>query len=317
FKDITHDTKSHTFRSSTGLLSSTQFTQPALTLMEKAIIEDMKDKGLLADHCSFAGHSLGEYSALAAIAEIMPIESLVSVVFYRGLTMQMAVERDEQGRSNFSMCAVDPSRLSKSFNEARLQYLVSLIAKETGWLLEIVNYNVANSQYVCAGDLRALDTLSSLIGELKRRQSDFQAILQNTQPEEEIRASVVDTLHQCANAAKAKPQPIQLERGVATVPLRGIDVPFHSSFLSPGITAFRACLYKYIDKDTLDADRLVGKYIPNLTARPFEVSEGYFRQVFRLTKSPIIAKVLAEWREYMDGERGLEKVTQSSEVVVA
>lgn len=113
FKDITEDTKSHTFRSSTGLLSSTQFTQPALTLMEKAIIEDMKDKGLLADHCSFAGHSLGEYSALAAIAEIMPIESLVSVVFYRGLTMQMAVERDEQGRSNFSMCAVDPSRLSK------------------------------------------------------------------------------------------------------------------------------------------------------------------------------------------------------------
>ncbi|RDK41573.1 beta subunit of fatty acid synthase [Aspergillus phoenicis ATCC 13157] len=317
FKDITHDTKSHTFRSSTGLLSSTQFTQPALTLMEKAIIEDMKDKGLLADHCSFAGHSLGEYSALAAIAEIMPIESLVSVVFYRGLTMQMAVERDEQGRSNFSMCAVDPSRLSKSFNEERLQYLVSLIAKETGWLLEIVNYNVANSQYVCAGDLRALDTLSSLIGELKRRQSDFQAILQNTQPEEEIRASVLDTLHQCANAAKAKPQPIQLERGVATVPLRGIDVPFHSSFLSPGITAFRACLYKYIDKDTLDADRLVGKYIPNLTARPFEVSEGYFRQVFRLTKSPIIAKVLAEWREYMDGERGLEKVTRSSEVVVA
>ena len=116
FKDITEETKSHTFRSSTGLLSSTQFTQPALTLMEKAIIEDMKDKGLLADHCSFAGHSLGEYSALAAIAEIMPIESLVSVVFYRGLTMQMAVERDDQGRSNFSMCAVDPSRLSKGMS---------------------------------------------------------------------------------------------------------------------------------------------------------------------------------------------------------
>ncbi|RAL03127.1 beta subunit of fatty acid synthase [Aspergillus ibericus CBS 121593] len=312
FKDITEQTKSHTFRSSTGLLSSTQFTQPALTLMEKAIIEDMKDKGLLADHCSFAGHSLGEYSALAAIAEIMPIESLVSVVFYRGLTMQMAVERDEQGRSNFSMCAVDPSRLSKTFTEDRLRYLVSLIANETGWLLEIVNYNVANSQYVCAGDLRALDTLSSLIGVIKRRQSDFQALLQGNQPVEDIRASVLDTLHQCASAAKAKPQPIQLERGAATVPLRGIDVPFHSSFLSPGITAFRACLYKYIDKDTLDADRLVGKYIPNLTARPFEISEEYFRQVFRLTKSPIVAKVLAEWREYTDVERGLEKVTRSA-----
>lgn len=114
FKEINADSRSYTFRSALGLLSSTQFTQPALTLMEKAIIDDMKEKGLVTENCSFAGHSLGEYSALAAIAEIMPIESLVSVVFHRGLTMQMAVERDNYGRSNFSMCAVDPGRLSKS-----------------------------------------------------------------------------------------------------------------------------------------------------------------------------------------------------------
>lgn len=51
----------------------------------------------------------------------MPIESLVSVVFYRGLTMQVAVERDAAGRSNYSMCAVNPSRISKTFNEEALQ----------------------------------------------------------------------------------------------------------------------------------------------------------------------------------------------------
>ncbi|PWY87433.1 beta subunit of fatty acid synthase [Aspergillus heteromorphus CBS 117.55] len=315
FKDITEESKSHTFRSSGGLLSSTQFTQPALTLMEKAIIEDMKANGLLADNCSFAGHSLGEYSALTAIAEIMPIESLVSVVFYRGLTMQMAVERDEQGRSNFSMCAVDPSRLSKTFNEERLRYLVALVASETGWLLEIVNYNVANSQYVCAGDLRALDTLSSLINELKRRPTEFQPLLAGTHPITTHTSTILPTLHQCASASKSKPQPIQLTRGIATVPLRGIDVPFHSSFLSPGITAFRACLYKYIDRETLDAERLVGKYIPNLTARPFEVTEEYFRNVFRLTKSPVTGRVLSEWRDYLDVERGVERVKGMGVVV--
>ena len=153
FKEINDNTSSYTYRSPTGLLSATQFTQPALTLMEKASFEDMRAKGLVQRDSSFAGHSLGEYSALASIAEVMPIESLVSVVFYRGLTMQVAVERDEQGRSNYSMCAVNPSRISKTFNEQALQYVVENIAETTGWLVEIVNYNVANMQYVCAGDV--------------------------------------------------------------------------------------------------------------------------------------------------------------------
>ena len=161
FKEVDENTTSYTYRSPTGLLSATQFTQPALTLMEKASFEDMLSKGLVQKDSSFAGHSLGEYSALAALAEVMPIESLVSVVFYRGLTMQVAVERDAQGRSNYSMCAVNPSRISKTFNEQALQYVVENIAEETGWLLEIVNYNVANMQYVCAGDVSCSPPQSS------------------------------------------------------------------------------------------------------------------------------------------------------------
>ena len=153
FKEVDENTTSYTYRSPTGLLSATQFTQPALTLMEKASFEDMRSKGLVQRDSTFAGHSLGEYSALAALAEVMPIESLVAVVFYRGLTMQVAVERDITGRSNYSMCAVNPSRISKTFNEQALQYVVENIAEETKWLLEIVNYNVANMQYVCAGDV--------------------------------------------------------------------------------------------------------------------------------------------------------------------
>lgn len=159
FKGIDETTDSYTFRSPTGLLSATQFTQPALTLMEKASFEDMRSKGLVQRDSSFAGHSLGEYSALAALADVMPIESLVSVVFYRGLTMQVAVKRDEQGRSNYSMCAVNPSRISKTFNEQALQYVVESISDQTGWLLEIVNYNVANMQYVAAGDVSHLPPL--------------------------------------------------------------------------------------------------------------------------------------------------------------
>jgi fatty acid synthase subunit beta, fungi type len=113
FPDINEDTVSHTFSAPGGLLSATQFTQPALTLMEIAAYKDMQMRGLVSDNSSYAGHSLGEYSALCAVADFLPIESLMSIVFYRGLTMQFAVERDEAGRSEFGMCAVNPARLSK------------------------------------------------------------------------------------------------------------------------------------------------------------------------------------------------------------
>lgn len=36
---------------------------------------------------------------------------------------------------------------------------------------------------------------------------------------------------------------IKLERGFATIPLPGIDVPFHSHYLWAGVMPFRACEY--------------------------------------------------------------------------
>ncbi|TVY42212.1 Fatty acid synthase subunit beta [Lachnellula occidentalis] len=297
FKEIDERTTSYTYRSPTGLLSATQFTQPALTLMEKASFEDMRSKGLVQRDSSFAGHSLGEYSALAALADVMPIESLVSVVFYRGLTMQVAVERDETGRSNYSMCAVNPSRISATFNEEALQYVVANIAEETTWLLEIVNYNIANMQYVCAGDLRALDTLTGVTNYLKAQKIDIQQLMQ-TLSLEDVKAHLGEIIRECAKQTEAKPKPLDLQRGFATIPLKGIDVPFHSTFLRSGVKPFRSFLLKKINKTTIDPSKLIGKYIPNVTARPFELTKEYFEDVYRLTNSPKIGAVLANWEKY-------------------
>lgn len=297
FKEVNEKTTSYTYRSPTGLLSATQFTQPALTLMEKASFEDMRSKGLVQRDSSFAGHSLGEYSALAALADVMPIESLVSVVFYRGLTMQVAVERDATGRSNYSMCAVNPSRISKTFNEQALQYVVENISEHTGWLLEIVNYNIANMQYVCAGDLRALDTLTGVTNYLKAQKIDIQQLMQ-TLSLEDVKAHLVEIITECAKQTEAKPKPLDLQRGFATIPLKGIDVPFHSTFLRSGVKPFRSFLLKKIRKETIDPSKLIGKYIPNVTAKPFELTKEYFEDVLRLTNSPRIAAVLANWEKY-------------------
>ncbi|KAG7118188.1 Fatty acid synthase subunit beta like protein [Verticillium longisporum] len=291
FKEVDEKTTSYTYRSPTGLLSATQFTQPALTLMEKASFEDMKSKGLVPRDCTFAGHSLGEYSALAALAEVMPIESLV----YRGLTMQVAVERDAAGRSNYSMCAINPSRISKTFNEEALEFVVSMIAEETGWLLEIVNYNIANMQYVAAGDLRALDTLTGVMNFLKVQKIDVDEMRDNIA---EAKDALREIVKGSAEETLKKPTPLDLQRGFATIPLKGIDVPFHSTFLRSGVKPFRSFLLKKINRTTIDPSKLIGKYIPNVTAKPFAITKEYFEEVYKLTNSPKIASVLANWDSY-------------------
>ncbi|RLV90824.1 Fatty acid synthase subunit beta [Spathaspora sp. JA1] len=297
FKDIDETTTSYTFVSPTGLLSATQFTQPALTLMEKAAYEDIKSKGLIPGDIMFAGHSLGEYSALSSLANVMPIESLVDVVFYRGMTMQVAVPRDELGRSNYGMCAINPSRVSATFNDAALRFVVDEVSTVTTWLLEIVNYNVENQQYVAAGDLRSLDTLTNVLNVLKLNKIDI-VKLQSMMSLEEVKSHLKEIIDECAKKSLAKDQPIDLERGFAVIPLKGISVPFHSSYLRSGVKPFQRFLCKKIPKSSVKPNDLIGKYIPNLTAKPFELTKEYFQDVFELTGSEKIKNILDNWEKF-------------------
>lgn len=293
FKTITEHTTSYKFRSPGGLLSATQFTQPALTLMQMAVFEDLRAQGVIRNDSIFAGHSLGEYSALASIAKVMPVETLVSVVFYRGLCMQIAVERDEAGRSDYSMSAVDPSRISPQFSEPSVKHVVKTVSDVTGSFLEIVNYNVRNMQYVCAGDLRGLDVLGGVLDSIKARNVDVRHLEAGEQQD-----LLVSIIEEADRRSRSKPQPLELSRGRATVPLRGIDVPFHSSYLRPGVQSFRSFLLKNLREKSINPEQLVGKYIPNLTARPFELTKDYFEYVHEMTQSPRIGKVLEGWSKY-------------------
>jgi fatty acid synthase subunit alpha, fungi type len=92
------------------------------------MLEDMRSKGFIQHDTAFAGYSLGEFSALSSVADILPSSLLVDVVFYRGLTMQRAVKRDELSLSNYAMCAVNPSRVSQTFDDAALREVVDTIS---------------------------------------------------------------------------------------------------------------------------------------------------------------------------------------------
>eukprot|EP00929_Paragymnodinium_shiwhaense_P001272 TRINITY_DN10149_c0_g1_i3.p1 TRINITY_DN10149_c0_g1~~TRINITY_DN10149_c0_g1_i3.p1 ORF type:complete len:3547 (-),score=1103.08 TRINITY_DN10149_c0_g1_i3:264-10487(-) len=275
FPTINKDSTSFTFAHDQGLLFSTQFAQPALVVTEMSQYLDLKDKQLVPSDVMFAGHSLGEYAALSSVAEFLPLENLMDVVFMRGLTMQTFVERKADGSSDYAMVAVNPTRVGKKFTPAHLQHVVDQISTEAE-LCQIVNFNVEPLQYVCAGHVRALLVLRCVLDEVAL-----------------TGANVEDAL--AKHKATAKFKKFEDLKGKATIPLKGIDVPFHSRMLRVGVDAFRAVLEGGIPEPLESAALLHNRYIPNLVAKPFSVSKEYFQLVHESCDSPILAKLLANW----------------------
>lgn len=54
-------------------------------------------------------------------------------------------------------------------------------------------------------------------------------------------------------------------------------------------------LLQNIKQEDIDPTKLIGKYVPNVTARPFEISKESFEHVYQVTKSERLKDVLDNW----------------------
>ncbi|EPG76298.1 beta-ketoacyl synthase [Leptospira fainei serovar Hurstbridge str. BUT 6] len=142
-----------------GVLHLTQFTQVALVAKSLADWAILKKRGHLVPNSPFAGHSLGEFSALAARGFIGS-ENVFKIVYNRGFTMQRLVPRDSEGKSNYAMSVVLGNR-HVGLNEAKILELVNEAKQETGLHLEVVNYNIRDKQYSVTGNIPALELLEA------------------------------------------------------------------------------------------------------------------------------------------------------------
>ena len=238
-----------TFTHPDGVLYLTQFTQVAMATLGCAQIAALKESGVLESGAFFAGHSVGEYNALAAYAEVLSLEAVLDIVYVRGLTMHRLVERDSAGQSLYGLAALRPHKMGMSAGEAFAH--VARVAAETGEFLELVNHNIDGRQYAVAGTKTGLDALAS---DAERRAPGQRAV----------------------------------------IPIPGIDVPFHSSRLVGGVADFRAHLNALIPEE-INLDVLVGRYIPNLVARPFALSREFVESIAEVVDSEPIEEILADF----------------------
>lgn len=244
-----------TFRHPQGVLHLTQFTQVAMAALASAQVAELREAGVLDPHAALAGHSVGEYNALAACSGGLPLDALIELVFARGMAMHGLVPRDAQGGSDYRLAVVRPHLAGLTHEQT--EALVAEVAARTGQLCEVVNHNLRGKQYAVAASLPALELLTERLG----------------------------------RGTPGRP-PLLL------VP--GIDVPFHSSALRPGVEAFRDHLLAKLPAH-IDAEALIGRYIPNLYPVAFRLDRSYVAGVHGACGSPVLAELLADWdREAAD-----------------
>ncbi|MFU0566352.1 fatty acid synthase subunit beta domain-containing protein [Gardnerella vaginalis] len=257
-----------TYHHPEGLLNLTQFTQVALATVAFAQTARLREAGCDIWPAYFAGHSLGEYNALSSFAQIIPLETVLELVFHRGSTMHHLIERDAQGRSNYRMGALRPNQFGVS--DEGVNAYVDGISKATGEFLQIVNYNLAGQQYAIAGTIKGLKALAA---DASKRAKEY----------------------------GGKP-PFMF------VP--GIDVPFHSRILRKGVPEFRDKLDSLLPKH-IDYSVLVGRYIPNLVACPFELTREFAQKILDVVPSERIEAALEDettWKSYAEDEQKLGRL---------
>ena len=127
-------------------LNETENTQPAIFLVGFSIFQLVKkDFGIQLNKARyFAGHSLGEYTALAC-AEVLNFSETLNLLRKRGKSMQESVPKGEGGMA--AILGSTPDQIEKIINE-----------NEKNYKCYIANDN-SNGQQVVSGKLNDIDLL--------------------------------------------------------------------------------------------------------------------------------------------------------------
>ncbi len=134
-------------------MANTKNLQPALTVVNYTFWVQLCQK---LKPAATSGHSLGEYSALAA-AEVLPFKNIMELVTLRGSLMSEA-DPEQKG----AMAAIVRLSLEAAKN------CIEQAREQSGELLVIANYNTP-AQFVASGTKKSIEILQEKVKEQKGR----------------------------------------------------------------------------------------------------------------------------------------------------
>ncbi|KAF8299660.1 hypothetical protein DL93DRAFT_2102899 [Clavulina sp. PMI_390] len=181
---------------------------------------------------------------------------------FAGHSRRRAVERDHLSRSNYATCAVNPSRSSHTFNKSALR---EVIGRRTNALIEIVNYSG--------------ETRTSVLKYLKKENIAIEKLTRSFTLAKirEMLTEIIDNRFEVTKkqeAAVISPSRMFLSRPLCLVSAHP------STLATSGLKNSSAHLNPYL---------LINKYIPNLIAKPFQVTNEYIQDQ---TMYPRLDKVI-------------------------
>lgn len=136
-------------------MADTRALQPALTATCISLWLTMKQVRPNLKVSALAGHSLGEYAALAAAGVLSPEEAIKATTL-RGRLMA------ESGGNGHGMAAIVKVAMEQ------VEQMVAQVAEETGKVLVVANYN-SPAQFVVSGEKDALVALGEQVKQAKGR----------------------------------------------------------------------------------------------------------------------------------------------------
>ncbi|MDH4135927.1 MAG: ACP S-malonyltransferase [Anaerolineae bacterium] len=188
-------------------LKDTVNTQPAIFVTSVALLRALESRRLQAPGF-VAGHSLGEYSALAA-AGAMDFAAGLQLVRERGRLMKEAGERSPGGMA--AVLGLEAEAVDQVCRQAR---------KETGGVIQVANYN-SPGQVVISGDFRTRDVAIELAkAEGARRVVPLAVSIAAHSPMMEC---IADEFRQAVEATEFRMPTVPVVANVSAAPLGSVE----------------------------------------------------------------------------------------------
>jgi [acyl-carrier-protein] S-malonyltransferase len=199
-------------------LDDTVNTQPALFVASLATLEVLRTEGKLSGisdgalasdgPAMFAGHSLGELTALVA-AGAMEFDDGLRLVRERGRLMKLAGERNPGGMA--AVLKAEDTVVEKACREATAQ---------VGHPVQIANYN-SPGQVVISGHRQALDRATSLLKDQGIRRIIPLAV--SIAAHSPLMAVVVEEYRAAVEATPMRVPQVPVVANISARPLLGVD----------------------------------------------------------------------------------------------